>query len=145
MLSFEVTAVSKTDTQLAVSARQFEFIIDEPPTMGGTDAGPNPIEYELGSLLGCLNIVVHLVAREKGVTLTSFSAKAKGDLDPGKLMGADTEARAGFQFIEVTMEVEGDADQAVLDEICKISEARCPVSDNLGNATPVTIKIANKA
>ncbi len=145
MLSFEVAAVSTSDTALTVSARQFEFIVDEPPALGGADAGPNPVEYELGCLLGCLNVVVHMVAKEKGVTLTSFSAKAKGDLDPSKLMGADTKERAGFQFIEVHIEVEGDADQAVLDEICAIAESRCPVSDNLANTTPVTIKIANKA
>lgn len=145
MLSFEATGTAVSDTGLKVTARDFEFMIDEPPSLGGADLGPNPVEYVLGSLLGCLNVVVHMVAKEKGVTLTSFNAKAKGGLDPAKLMGADPADRAGFQFINVTIEVEGDADQATLDEICRISESRCPVSDNIGNATPVTIGIVKKA
>lgn len=145
MLSFEANAVSTSDTALTVKARHFEFFVDEPPALGGADLGPNPVEYVLGALLGCLNVVVHMVAKEKGVTLTSFSAKAKGGIDPARLMGSSMEARAGFQFINVDIEVEGDADQATLDEICHIAETRCPVSDNVGNATPVTIKIAKKA
>ncbi len=145
MLSFEATAVSTSDTGLIVKARDFEFIVDEPAALGGGDLGPNPVEYVLGSLLGCLNVVVHLVAKEKGVTLTSFTAKAKGDLDPAKFMGASDEGRAGYTSIVVSIEVESDADQAVLDEIVAIAETRCPVSDNLANVTPVTIGIVKKA
>jgi len=89
-------------------------------------------------------VVVHLVAKEKGVTLTSFTAKAEGNLDPAKFMGASNEGRAGYQNIEVTIEVESDADQAVLDEIVAIAETRCPVSDNLAHETPVTIGIVKK-
>ena len=145
MLTFEVTAVSTSDTGLTVKARDFEFIVDEPAALGGGDLGPNPVEYELGALLGCLNVVVHLVAKEQGVTLTSFSATARGDLDPAKFMGADTDVRAGYLAIEVTIVVEGDADADKLDEIARISESRCPVSDNIANTTPVAITIVKKA
>lgn len=145
MLTFEATAVSTSDTGLTVKARDFEFIVDEPAALGGGDLGPNPVEYVLGSLLGCLNVVVHLVAKEKGVTLDSFKATAKGDLDPAKFMGASNEGRAGYLFITVTIEVESDADQAVLDEIVAIAETRCPVSDNLAHETPITIGIVKKA
>jgi uncharacterized OsmC-like protein len=143
--TFEATAVSTTDTAVTVKARDFEFVVDEPPALGGEDLGPNPVEYVLGALLGCLNVVVHLVAKERGVTLTSFTAKASGDLDPAKVMGKKMDIRAGYEFINVHIEVEGDADAAELDEIVRIAESRCPVSDNLANITSVSIKIANKA
>lgn len=96
------------------------------------------------ALLGCLNVVVHLVAKEQGVTLTSFSATARGDLDPSKFLGKCMDGRAGYTGIEVDIEVEveGDADTATLEEIVRISETRCPVSDNIANVTPVSIKIA---
>ncbi|WP_291378179.1 OsmC family protein [Demequina sp.] len=143
MATFEATAVSTSDTGLTVKARDFEFLVDEPQSLGGGDTGPNPVEYVLGALLGCLNVVVHLVAKEQGVTLTSFKATARGDLDPSKFMGKNMDVRAGYDAIEVTIEVEGDADDAKLEEIARISESRCPVSDNLANVTPVSIKIAN--
>ena len=103
------------------------------------------MEYVLGALLGCLNVAVHLVAKEHGVTLTSFTATARGDLDPAKFLGKNMDIRAGHEGIDATIEVEGDADSAKLQEIARIAESRCPVSDNLSNARPVTIKIAKLA
>ena len=145
MATFEATAVSTSDTALTVKAREFEFVVDEPQSLGGGNQGPNPVEYVLGALLGCLNVVVHLVAKEHGVTLTSFKATARGDLDPGKFMGKNMDVRAGYESIEVVIEVEGDADEAKLAEIAKISETRCPVSDNLAFVTPVSIKIVKNS
>jgi len=145
MATFEATAVSNSDTGLEVSARNFKWLVDEPPSLGGGDIGPNPVEYVLGALLGCLNVVVHLVAKEKGVVLTSFTASAKGELDPTKFLGMNMDVRAGYSVIEIKIEVESEADQATLDEIIAIAESRCPVSDNLANATPLTITLLKKA
>lgn len=145
MLTFEATAVSTSATGLTVKTREFEWVVDEPQSLGGGNLGPNPVEYTLGALLGCLNVLVHLVAKERGVTLASFNATARGVLDPARFAGTSMDARAGYQSIEVSIEVEGDADAASLDEIARIAEERCPVSDNLANETPVSIKISNKA
>jgi uncharacterized OsmC-like protein len=82
------------------------------------------------------------VAKEHGVTLGSFTATARGDLDPSKFLGKSMDGRAGYTGIEVDIEVEGDADTAKLEEIVRISETRCPVSDNIANVTAVSIKIA---
>ena len=49
-LHVTVTATAESPTKLAVSVRDFAFVIDEPPTYGGTDAGPNPVEYLLAAL-----------------------------------------------------------------------------------------------
>lgn len=145
MATFEATAVSNSDTGLEVSARDFKWLVDEPPSLGGGDIGPNPVEYVLGALLGCLNVVVHLVAKEKGVVLTSFTASATGELDPTKFLGKNMDVRAGYSVIEIKIEVESEADQATLDEIIAIAETRCPVSDNLANATPLSITLLKKA
>ena len=59
-------------------------------------------------------------------------------------MGKDLEGRAGYQGIDVVIEVEGDADTATLEEIVRISESRCPMSDNLANVTPVSFNIVKK-
>ena len=120
MATFEATAVSNSDTGLEVSARDFKWLVDEPPSLGGGDIGPNPVE-------------------------TSFTASAKGELDPTKFLGMNMDVRAGYSVIEIKIEVESEADQATLDEIIAIAETRCPVSDNLANATPLTITLLKKA
>lgn len=142
MSRYEVTATSKSPAQVEVAARQFRFLIDQPEQSGGADEGPTPVEFSLAALAGCFNVVLHLVARERGVTISSLELSAAGDIDPSKLLGKETDARAGFQQVELVVRVEPDADPATIRELIEVAEQRCPVSDNLANTTPVRITLA---
>lgn len=141
LATFKVTAQSENPTKTVVRARNFEMIIDEPQNLGGTDEGPNPVEYVLGALAGCLNVVGHLVAKEMGFSLRSLSFELDGDLDPAKFSGQETASRAGYQEIRVKMKPDCDATKEQLDTWAHTVETRCPVSDNLSNVTPVRVMI----
>lgn len=139
MLNFGVSAKSETATKTIVKARNFEITIDEPQDLGGSDQGANPVEYVLAALCGCLNVVGHLVAKEMNINLKGLSFEVNGDLDPAKFMGKETEGRAGFCGIHVTITADTDADQSTLEKWKSSVEQRCPVSDNISNITPVEI------
>jgi uncharacterized OsmC-like protein len=100
-LKFTVKTSSANPTKTVVTARDFQIIIDEPKDLGGTDDGPNPVEYVLGALAGCLNVVGHVVAKEMNMPLNGLSIELEGDLDPAKFMGKPTKKRAGYQEIRV--------------------------------------------
>lgn len=140
-LKFSVQAHSENPTKTVVQARDFQFFIDEPENLAGTNAGPNPVEYILGALTGCLNVVCHMIAKEMGFTLRGLSIAAEGDLDPAKFMGQTSDGRAGYTEIRVTVTPDADADQATLAKWLQAVEGRCPVSDNIGNATPLRIRL----
>lgn len=140
-VTFAIEAESRTETHTVVEARDFTFSVDEPQDLGGTNAGPNPVEYLLGALAGCLNVVGHAVAEEMGLTVRNIDIAIEGDLDPRKFMGAAEEPRAGYQAVEVSMDLETDADDAALEEWLSTVEERCPVSDNIGNATPLSFSV----
>jgi uncharacterized OsmC-like protein len=126
-----------------VTARSFTLIIDEPPALGGTDAGPNPVEYLLAALAGCLNVVGHMVARELGFTLRSIVLEAGGPLNPGRFLNLPSKDRAGFKSIRVVLRADADADRETLERWLGIVKSRCPVSDNLGEATPLQIELGS--
>lgn len=138
---FAVSAESDSETRTTVSTRGFEFVVDEPAAMGGTNDGPNPVEYLLGAWAGCLNVVAHTVSDEHGIELDGLDIEIDGDLDPRKLLGVSDEPRAGFQEIRVRIDADSDADAAALDELCAEVEERCPVGDNLEHATPTTVTV----
>jgi len=138
-LKFSVQAKSENSTKTVVEARGFKIIIDEPENMGGTNAGANPVEYMLAALSGCLNVVGHLIAKEMGFKLRGLEIELEGDLDPAKFMGQPTQDRAGYAAIRVTLKPDADADQDTLGKWLKTVESRCPVSDNISNATPLKI------
>jgi len=137
----DVRSESKNSTKVEVNVRGYSFEIDEPEENGGTGSAPNPVEYELGALTGCLNVVAHLVAKEMGVEIENLEIEASGELNPAKFMGEDTEERAGFQGIELNIDVETDADPETERKLFEKAEERCPVRDNIGHQTPVALNI----
>lgn len=138
---FAVSASAESETKTTVEARDFEFVVDEPAELGGTDDGPNPVEYLLGSWAGCLNVVLHTVADERGIQLDDVDVEIEGDLDPRRFLGHVDDVRAGYQDLRVRIDVESDADPDTLERLAAAVEARCPVGDNLENPTPTSVRI----
>jgi uncharacterized OsmC-like protein len=138
---FVVKARSENPTKTIVEARGFKIILDEPEDLGGTNEGPNPVEYILASLSGCLNVVGHMVAKEMGFNLRGLEFELEGDLNINKATGKNTRDRAGYKEIRVIVKPDTDADQITLDKWLKTIESRCPVSDNIANTTPVKISL----
>ena len=118
------------------------MIIDEPADLGGTNDGANPVEYVLAALSRCLNVMCHVVAKEMNITLKGVEIKLSGILNPDKLFGKETTDRAGYKEIKVEINPDTDADKETLEQWVKVVEARCPVSDNLANPTPIHISLA---
>ncbi len=138
---FSITATGNTETKTTVSVRDFEFVVDEPAALGGTNEGPNPVEYLLGAWAGCINVVAQKVCDEHGVELAGLDIEVEGDLDPQKFLGMADEPRAGFQEIRVELAMETDTDDETLKTILEAVEARCPVGDNIMNPTPTDVTI----
>lgn len=140
-LKFSASATGESATKTVVKTDSFRIIIDEPPSLGGTNEGPNPVQYLLAALAGCLNVLCHMVAGEMSFTLKGLTIELEGDLDPARLYGKSMESRAGYSEVRVTIKPEADADTNTLDRWLKTVESRCPVSDNIANATPVKIQL----
>jgi len=138
-LTFAVAAGAASPTETRVSTRGFEFVVDEPESLGGANAGPNPVEYVLGALAGCLNVTAHVVAREMDLDVRDLEIAIEGDLNPATFMGKREDGRAGYQEIRVAVTADADADAETIDAWLAAVEARCPVSDNLRNATPLAL------
>ncbi|WP_293256063.1 OsmC family protein [Palaeococcus sp. (in: euryarchaeotes)] len=142
--TFYITGKSLSDTKLLAKVRNFEMIVDEPAEIGGTDEGPNPVEYILVALAGCLNVTIKGIASEKGINIRSLEFALEGRLNPEKFQGISKKERAGYKEIKATVYIESDTTKEKLEELLKEVEERCPVTDNLKNTTPVKIEIKPK-
>ncbi len=140
-IDFSVESNTKSPSQSEVSVRNFKILVDEPAVLGGTDKAPNPVEYILCGLTGCLHILAFNVANELKMTLSDIKIKVTGELDPSKMFGMPTEERAGYQKIAIELYPETNADQATLSKWKSLIVERSPVLDNLFNETPVDVKL----
>jgi len=138
-LTFDVSASAESPTKTRVSTRGFEFVVDEPSSLGGNDEGPNPVEYLIGALAGCMNVTAHQTAREMDLDVRNLEITIEGDLNPAKFMGKSDEPRAGYQEIRVDVSADVDATDETIQTWLSTVEERCPVSDNLANGTPVAL------
>lgn len=114
-----------------VAIRHFDpIVLDEPPGLGGTDTGPNPMEYLLGALIGCKAVVFAIVAKEHGFTYTDLKFNLHGSLDLRGLEGVDN-VRPYFQKVTGTIEVTTTESDTALKKVVEETERRCPVYTTL--------------
>jgi uncharacterized OsmC-like protein len=140
-LIFNVKGESTSPAKFIAKTRNFELVIDEPESLGGTDENANPVEYILAGLAGCLNVVGHLVAKELNFTINKLKIEVEGSLNPNKLFGISDNERAGFKEIKLKLIPETEASIETLVTWLKIVQDRCPVKDNLLNITPININV----
>ena len=143
-LNFSIKGISENPTKFVAEARNFRIVVDEPPTLGGTDDGANPVEYLLASYAGCLNVMGHLIANELGFKLNKLEIEINGDLNPDRLFGKSFQEPAGFKKIKVTLKPHAEARPDLLKKWIQEIENRCPINDNLVSITPIEIDVLHK-
>ena len=140
-LNFSISGNSITATRYDGKSRHFSLIVDEPEALGGKDSAPNPVEYLLAAYAGCLNVVIHLVAKELQVPVSNIKIDINGDINPDRLFGLDTVDRAGFESLTVDIDLDTDAPRELIDKLFERVKDRCPLNDNLSNSTPLNYNI----
>ena len=123
-------------------SRSEPFIVDasEPPVLFGHNEAPNPAEYLQHALAGCLTLTIVNVAAARKVELHEVSSSLTGVLDARGATGIDDSYRNGFDGIDVTFTISGDASPDKLREVVDRALARSVVYDMITNGVPVTVR-----
>lgn len=117
--------------------RHFTIAADEPPVLLGTDRAPNPVEFLLHALAGCLTSAIVYKAAVKGIRIETIESTLEGDLDAARFLELSDEGRLGYQGIRAAFKVRADAPAEAIRALAEFS----PVLDVVRNGTPVTIEI----
>ncbi len=121
--------------------RQFSVTVDEPPTLGGTDTGPNPVELVLAALATCQEITYRAYATALGIPLESVAVKLEGTLDLRGFFAVKDGVRAGFNDVHGVVNLKSSAPAAELAKLKEVVDAHCPVLDILRAPVPVHIRL----
>jgi uncharacterized OsmC-like protein len=117
----------------------FEIDASEPPVLFGDNEAPNPAEFVLHALAGCLTLTIVNVAAARKVTLTEVSSTLTGVLDARGATGLDRSYRNGFERVTVNFSIKGDAPREKLEEIVERAKANSVVYDIVSNPVPVDV------
>jgi putative redox protein len=135
-----VSAKSLKGYQIEIDTGSHQFIIDEPASKGGDDAGPNPNDILLAALAGCKAITVQMYARRKGWPLEGVSLSlSHSKIHADDCDDCEEDATGKIDVIEVDIAFEGDLSEEQLARLKEISD-RCPVHKTLTTQTKIRTK-----
>jgi len=116
----------------------FEMHSGEPPILAGADNAPNPVEYLLHALAGCITTSITAHAALRGIHIEELESEVEGDLDMRGFLGLDANAPKGFTDIRIRFKVK--ADPRDLDRIRELTEYS-PVMDTLTQGARVDVRV----
>ncbi len=121
------------------SRKPLVFEIDEPPVLLGNNVGPNPVEYVLVGLSGCLttSLIAHAAAR--GIEIKGLSTRLEGDLDLRGFLGISEDVKVGYERIRVYFKIDADIPEEKKQELIGMAAKYSPVYNTVANPVPVEV------
>lgn len=106
----------------------FEVVVDEPETSGGTDTGPQPTDLLLVSVSSCFALALAFVARKRGVDLLGLDVTAVGRYE-------------GLKFCEISLSISSDSPRSVVEDLLPEAQRVCYVSNTLQRQPELTVEV----
>jgi len=118
---------------------------DEPGVLLGQNKAPNPAEFVLHALAGCLttSMVYHAAAR--GYKIRRINSTLEGDLDIRGFLDIDGAERNGYKAIRINFDIDGDFSAEVKEAILNMGPSLSPVFDIVRNGVPISVSLSNTA
>jgi uncharacterized OsmC-like protein len=115
------------------------FVVEngEAPILLGEDKAPNPVEWLLHGLIGCMTTTTAYHAAARGITVEAIDSQIDGDLDLRGFLGLSEEVRKGYNAIRVHMRVKTKAEAVTI----KALTAMSPVFDTVSRSVPVSVTV----
>ena len=115
---------------------------DHPAVLCGADTSPTPVEWVLHAIASCLIAGIGNIAAARGIRLSKVEAKLSGDIDLRGILGLSDKVRNGYERLDISFEIEGDATREQLEQVVMQAKARSAVYDIITNGIPVSIDVA---
>jgi uncharacterized OsmC-like protein len=136
VVTFAADTVLHEGYRATVNIREFGMTADEPPTIGGTNTGPTPVELVLAGLGTCQEIVYATYGRLLGIPIDGVSVHAEGRLDLRGFYGV-ADVPVGFEDVTFSVEIASAAPAEDVARLVAAVNAHCPVLDILRQPIPV--------
>ena len=95
------TTVSIVDTEWTIQ-------VDEPTEDGGTNSGPNPMQYFTAALAACQNEQAQVVAEELSLSIDEIDIAIEIDLDLAGFMGMEQHSNGSYKQVRLQAVVKGN-------------------------------------
>ncbi len=117
-------------------------VIDQPTLAGGTDEGSTPLDLQLMALGSCVAAIGRIIANQRKLAVRGIEISLEGEIDTDGLFGKAPVNRTGFSSISARVKIDADMTTEEKVQFVHAMDARCPISENLKNNTPISVVLA---
>ena len=117
--------------------RDFEFTIDEPTQLLGVNCAPNPAEYLIGGMAGCMAVTFMAGATAMGIEIDSLKLEIDGELNLKGFLGLDDEVNPGFPEFKYIFYVKGNGTQDQYNKLMERVQNHSPNFNTIKNEVKV--------
>lgn len=121
--------------------RKFDLYNDEPPVLLSSDKAPNPVEFILHGMAGCITTTLVYHAAARGIEIDEVETSFEGDLDLRGFLSLDPKVRKGYQEIRVNINVKADIPEEEIEDLVRFAKNHSPVFDVVQNPVNVELTI----
>ena len=126
-----VTSLANLQNEVRYDGGQKTFTTDEPASLGGDGAGPDPYTLLLAALGSCISMTVTLYARRKGWPVERVTVRlTQRRQHANDCAECETTGDAFVHRIERAVEIEGDLTEEQHARLREIAH-KCPVHRTL--------------
>jgi uncharacterized OsmC-like protein len=119
----------------------FDLEADEHQVLLGEDKGPNPVEYLLTGLIGCLTSAMIYHAAARGIKIKGIQSRVEGDLDLRGFLGLSPDVKPGYENIRVYFKIDADVSDQQKEELIEMAQKYSPVFNSVKNPTSVSVSL----
>lgn len=123
--------------EVAVRSGAHAFTVDEPVSMGGGGAGPNPVQLVLSALASCQAITYRYWSEQLGIRIDGLIVRVEGDVDVRGFLGLAAGVPAGATSVRCVVTIDGPEPPERYEELAEAVDAHCPVLDVFTHTVPV--------
>ena len=121
-----VSTVDRAGFRTAIRAGGFDFIADEPVSVGGSGTGPTPYDYMLAAIGSCTAMTLRMYADRKQWPLERVVVRLRHTPAHIKDCEACETSAVGPRRIDRMVEIVGDLSEEQHKRLMQIAD-RCPV------------------
>ena len=114
-------------TKVTITNTEWKLQLDEPIEDGGSNTGPNPMQYFTASLAGCQNEQAQVVADELSLNIAQIDIKIEINLDLSGFMGMSDNSDGSYKNVRQNVVVLGEVTDEQVKTLGQKVDARCPI------------------
>ncbi len=101
-------------------------LVDEPPSRGGEDRAPTPLEHILIGLCGCTTVTTSRLAKKIRFQFDHLESFAEAELDQRGLSG-EADVSAHYRAVRLTIRITTNESDTKLAKLQALVDKYCPV------------------